>query len=70
MEPIWTLYFETMEPSERDKKDVKLLNGSLATVFTGKDKEDWELVNHALNLVRILVTRLIHQSYHTNKPLV
>lgn len=52
---IWSLYFEASEPSEKDKKDVKLLTGSLVTVFADKDQEDWELVNSALNLVRGLV---------------
>lgn len=52
---IWTLYFEALESSEKDKKDVKVLIGSLTTVFAGKDKEDWELVNSALDLVRVLV---------------
>ncbi|KAG8164752.1 hypothetical protein KVR01_005027 [Diaporthe batatas] len=54
---IWSLYFEALEPSEKDKKDVKLLMGSLVTVFSDKDQEDWELVNSALNLVRVLVDR-------------
>lgn len=54
---IWSLYFEALEPSEKDKKDVKMLIGSLAAVFSGKDKDDWELVNSALNLVRVLVDR-------------
>jgi U3 small nucleolar RNA-associated protein 20 len=54
---IWSLYFEAMEPSEKDKKDVKLLTGSLLAVFSEKDKEDWELINSALDLVRVLVER-------------
>lgn len=54
---IWNLYFEALDPSEKDKKDVKLLIGSLVTVFTDKDQEDWELVNSALNLVRVLIER-------------
>ncbi|POS81078.1 hypothetical protein DHEL01_v200545 [Diaporthe helianthi] len=54
---IWSLYFEALEPSEKDKKDVKLLTDSLVAVFVDKDQEDWELVNCALNLVRILVDR-------------
>ncbi|KKY33743.1 hypothetical protein UCDDA912_g06297 [Diaporthe ampelina] len=52
---IWSLYFEALEPSEKDKKDVKVLIGNLTTVFAGKDKGDWELLNSALNLVRVLV---------------
>lgn len=54
---IWSMYFEALEPSEKDKKDVKLLIGSLVTVFAHNDQEDWELVNSALNLVRVLVDR-------------
>lgn len=54
---IWSLYFEALEPSEKDKKVVKMLVGSLATVFAGKDKEDSDLVISALNLVRVLASQ-------------
>lgn len=54
---IWSPYFEALEASEKDKKDVKLLTSSLVAVFSDKEKDDWELVNSALNLVRVLVDR-------------
>ncbi|KAK2611436.1 hypothetical protein N8I77_004775 [Diaporthe amygdali] len=54
---IWSLYFEALEPSEKDKKDVKMLIGSLTAVFAREHNEDWELFNSALNLVHVLIDK-------------
>ncbi|KAI3399269.1 hypothetical protein diail_7433 [Diaporthe ilicicola] len=54
---MWRLYFDALEPSQKDKKDVKLLSDSLAAVFADEDKEDWELVDAALNLMHSLVDK-------------
>lgn len=49
--------FEAIEPSERDKNDVKLLIKKLSNVFEEGDVVDWEFVNTALNLVHVLVDK-------------
>ncbi|KAF3762636.1 hypothetical protein M406DRAFT_264935 [Cryphonectria parasitica EP155] len=52
---IFGLYFEARDPSEKDKKDLKLLIGKITGVLEDEDKADWELVNTALDLMHILV---------------
>lgn len=53
---IFGFYFEAREPSEKDKKDLKLLIGRLTSVFQ-EEEEDWEFSNTALNLVHTLVDK-------------
>lgn len=54
---LWSQYFEALEASEKDKKDVKLVTDNLVAFFADLKKKDWELVNSALDLVRVLVDR-------------
>lgn len=52
---VYNFYFEAREPSEKDKKDLRLLIGKLASMFQGE--EDWEFANAALNLVHTLLDK-------------
>lgn len=52
---VFGFYFDAREPSQKDKKDRSLLISKLTEVLKGQDKEDWELVDSALNLVHVLV---------------
>lgn len=54
---VYGFYFEAIEPSDKDKKELKLLVGKLTSVFKGQDQADWEMVNTALNLVHVLVDK-------------
>lgn len=54
---VFGFYFEAKEPSEKDKKDVKLLISRLTRVFEDAGDEDWEFVNTALNLVHVLLDK-------------
>lgn len=52
---VYGYYFEAKDPSQKDKKDLKLLTVKVASVFT--DELDWEFANTALNLVHILLDK-------------
>ncbi|CAN8099169.1 unnamed protein product [Discula destructiva] len=54
---IFGFYFEARDPSEKDKKDVKLLVGKITNILEGEPTADWELVNTALNLVHVVVAK-------------